>query len=59
MKDIRQVSAAVATAVGIQARDSGLSRLLDDEQIGRIVRKAQWYPSYASYRPGRPGHDEA
>ncbi len=52
MKDIRQVSAAVGKAVGIAARDAGLGRLLDDDQIEAIVTKAQWYPKYASYRPG-------
>ncbi len=52
MKDIRQVSAAVATAVGIEARDAGLGRLLDDDQLGAVVTRAQWVPTYASYRPG-------
>jgi malate dehydrogenase (oxaloacetate-decarboxylating) len=52
MKDIRDVSAAVATAVGIEARNAGLGRLLDDEQIAAIVAKAQWDPHYPSYRPG-------
>jgi malate dehydrogenase (oxaloacetate-decarboxylating) len=52
MKNIRQVSAAVATAVGIEARNEGLGRLLEDDQISAIIRKAQWQPKYASYRPG-------
>jgi malate dehydrogenase (oxaloacetate-decarboxylating) len=52
MKDIRQVSAAVGKAVGIAARDAGLGRLLDDDQIETIVTRAQWFPKYASYRPG-------
>lgn len=55
MKDIRDVSAAVATAVGIEARNAGLGRLLDDEQIAAIVAKAQWDPHYPSYRPGTLG----
>jgi malate dehydrogenase (oxaloacetate-decarboxylating) len=54
MKDIREVSAAVATAVGIEARNAGLGRLLDDDQLEAIVRKAQWKPTYAAYRPGTP-----
>jgi len=54
MKDIREVSAAVGTAVGIEARNAGLGRLLDDEQIAAIVAKAQWDPHYPSYRPGTP-----
>ncbi len=55
MKDIRRVSAAVAKAVGIEARNAGLGRLLDDDQLGSIVTKAQWEPHYTTYRPGAPG----
>lgn len=53
MRDIRRVSAAVAVAVGKEARDAGLGRLLDDDQLEETVRKAQWVPRYAPYRPGR------
>ncbi|GLH70103.1 NAD-dependent malic enzyme [Geothrix rubra] len=53
MRDIRRVSAAVAVAVGKEARDAGLGRLLDDDQLEETVRKAQWAPRYAPYRPGR------
>ncbi len=52
MKDIRKVSAAVAKAVGIEARDAGLGRLLDDDKLGAIITRAQWEPQYAAYRPG-------
>jgi malate dehydrogenase (oxaloacetate-decarboxylating) len=52
MKDIRRVSAAVAFAVGKEARDTGLGRLLDDEQLEATILKAQWTPRYAPYRPG-------
>jgi hypothetical protein len=31
--------------------------LLDDDQIEAIVTKAQWFPKYASYRPGVSRHD--
>lgn len=55
MKDIRRVSAAVAKAVGIEARNSGLGRLLDDDQLESIVIKAQWEPHYTTYRAGAPG----
>jgi malate dehydrogenase (oxaloacetate-decarboxylating) len=58
MKDIRRVSAAVATAVGIQARNEGLGRLLDDNQIADIISKAQWTPKYAPYRPGSPTRED-
>ena len=57
MKDIRDVSAAVATAVGIEARNAGLGRLLEDAQIAAIIRKAQWDPQYTPYRPGRRRED--
>jgi hypothetical protein len=42
----------VATAVGIEARNAGLGRLLDDSQIAAIIAKAQWDPQYTAYRPG-------
>ena len=58
MKDIRQVSAAVAKAVGIEARDAGLGRLLDDDQIDAVVTKAQWVPAYTAYRPGTVRHED-
>jgi len=55
MKDIRNVSASVALAVGKEARDAGLGRLLDDDQLTATIRKAQWTPRYAPYRPGHMG----
>lgn len=54
MKDIRKVSVSVATAVGIEARNAGLGRLLDDGQLAAIMAKAQWEPEYTAYRPGKP-----
>jgi len=53
MESIREVSARVATAVAIEARDAGLGRLLPDEEIASLVRKAQWEPRFAPYRPGK------
>jgi malate dehydrogenase (oxaloacetate-decarboxylating) len=55
MADIRGVSRAVAKAVAIEARDSGLGRLLDDDQYGELIARAQWEPEYAPYRPGKTG----
>jgi malic enzyme len=52
MKDIRKVSAAVALAVGRAARDAGLGRLLEDDQLAAIIAKAQWEPRYPPYRAG-------
>jgi malate dehydrogenase (oxaloacetate-decarboxylating) len=53
MADIRGVSRAVAKAVAIEARDSGLGRLLDDRKYEEVIARAQWEPNYAPYRPGR------
>lgn len=55
MKDIRFVSRRVAKAVAIEARDSSLGRLLDDEQYEKIITKAQWTPRYYPFRPGKTG----
>jgi malate dehydrogenase (oxaloacetate-decarboxylating) len=53
MADIRGVSRAVAKAVAVEARDSGLGRLLDDQKYEEIIARSQWEPNYAPYRPGR------
>jgi malate dehydrogenase (oxaloacetate-decarboxylating) len=53
MADIRGVSRAVALAVAIEARDSGLGRLLDDQTYAEVMARAQWEPNYAPYRPGK------
>jgi malate dehydrogenase (oxaloacetate-decarboxylating) len=52
MKNIRQVSYRVAKAVCIEARDSGLGRLLSDEELDRVIKRAQWEPQYSSFRAG-------
>ncbi|HEX7579942.1 MAG TPA: oxaloacetate-decarboxylating malate dehydrogenase, partial [Thermoanaerobaculia bacterium] len=52
MEAIRNVSVAVAKAVAIEARDSGLGRMMDDDEYERVIRKAQWQPRYSPYRPG-------
>ena len=55
MKDIRRVSAAVALAVGKEARDAGLGRLLDDARLEAIIAKAQYEPRYMPCRAGTYG----
>ncbi len=55
MEEIREVAARVALAVAVEARDSGLGRLLDDRELEALVRRAQWSPGFVPYRPGRPG----
>ncbi len=52
MKEIRHVSAVVAKAVAIEARNSGLGRLVDDDTYERLIARAQWDPQYTPYRPG-------
>ena len=52
MEDIRAVSRAVAKAVAIEARDSGLGRLVDDATYEEIIARAQWEPRYSPFRPG-------
>jgi malate dehydrogenase (oxaloacetate-decarboxylating) len=52
MEAIREVSARVATAVAIEARDAGLGRLLPDSELEGVVRRAQWEPRFSPYRPG-------
>jgi malate dehydrogenase (oxaloacetate-decarboxylating) len=52
MKNIREVSFTVAMAVAKEARDSGLGRLLDDKELEKVIRKAQWEPCFNPYRPG-------
>jgi malate dehydrogenase (oxaloacetate-decarboxylating) len=52
MKQIREVSFRVALAVAKEARDAGLGRLLDDKELEKVIRKAQWEPCFNSYRRG-------
>jgi malate dehydrogenase (oxaloacetate-decarboxylating) len=52
MKQIREVSFQVALAVAKEARDSGLGRLLDDKELEKLVRRAQWEPCFNPYRRG-------
>ena len=53
IEDIRNVSFHIALAVAIEARDSGLGRMLSDEALSDLIKKAQWQPQYYSYRPGK------
>lgn len=55
MKDIRKVSARVALAVGKEARDAGLGRLVDDARLEEIIAKAQYEPRYMPCRAGTYG----
>jgi malate dehydrogenase (oxaloacetate-decarboxylating) len=53
--NIREVSYRIAKAVAIESRDSGLGRIIEDDQLDQIIKKAQWYPQYLPFRPGQIG----
>lgn len=53
IKEIRNVSFHVAKAVAIEARESGLGRMLSDEALSYLIKKAQWEPQYYPFRPGK------
>lgn len=53
MEAIREVSFKVALAVAKEARDSGLGRLLDDDQLAKAIAKAQWEPKFSPYRAAK------
>jgi malate dehydrogenase (oxaloacetate-decarboxylating) len=55
LEDIRSVSLQIAKAAAIEARESGLGRLLSDEEFERIIMKAQWQPQYYPFRPAQNG----
>jgi len=52
MEQIREVAFAVAREVALEARDSGLGRLLEDGEIDALVRRAMWDARIFPYRPG-------
>jgi malate dehydrogenase (oxaloacetate-decarboxylating) len=52
MDGIREVAARVALAVALEARDSGIGRLLGDAEMEALIRRAQWAPEFVPYRPG-------
>ncbi len=54
MAEIREVAFSVALAVAREAREARLGRLLDDDELARLLRKAQWDPHVYTYRPGTP-----
>ncbi|MGE5234883.1 MAG: NAD-dependent malic enzyme [Acidobacteriota bacterium] len=53
METIREAAFTVAREVAIEAREAGLGMLRDDDELDRLIRKAQWDPRFYAYRPGR------
>ena len=53
MESIGEVAFTVARAVAIEARRAGLGRLLDDDGLAALIRRAQWTPRFYPYRAGR------
>ena len=49
--DLRSVSREIAVAVAKEARDSGVGRVLDDEEIAHVVEINMWWPDYVEYKP--------
>ncbi len=49
---LRPISRAIAVAVAREARDSGVARIMSDEQIEMAVDAAMWTPDYEPYQPG-------
>jgi len=47
--DLREASARVAAAVVREARERGLGRLIDDDEVDRVVAESMWYPDYSEY----------
>jgi malate dehydrogenase (oxaloacetate-decarboxylating) len=58
LTDIRKVSLHVAKAVAVEARESGLGRRLSDDELGRVIEKAQWEPHYYHYKPKQGGQGD-
>jgi malic enzyme len=53
METISEAAFTVARAVALEARNKGLGRLLDDDALTALIRKAQWKPHFYPYRPGQ------
>jgi malate dehydrogenase (oxaloacetate-decarboxylating) len=55
LDDIKEVSVQVAKAVCISAREDGYGRIASDDELEELIRRAQWKPHYAKFRPGIKG----
>lgn len=50
LEDVREVSRAVALAVGVEAQRAGLAEKITREELERRVEGMMWAPHYAAYR---------
>jgi malic enzyme len=51
LSDLRDVSRAIAVAVGREAVSSGVAPAIDDSALDAAVRAAMWWPDYVPYEP--------
>ena len=49
--ELRKVSRTIAIRVIQEARDSGIGRSYQDDEIEPTVDAAMWYPAYTAYQP--------
>ena len=49
VRELRHVAARVAAAVIRTARDTGLGRVIKDEDVETVVKNAMWEPQYVPY----------
>ena len=52
-QDLRNISFRIASAVVRVARDTGVGRLIEDDDIQETVRGTMWFPDYRQYTTGR------
>jgi len=50
LRDIRQVAARIAVAVGLEAQRQGHAPPLPEEKLRQRVMAAQWTPAYPVYK---------
>jgi malate dehydrogenase (oxaloacetate-decarboxylating) len=58
IEHIRKVSAQIALAVAVEARDSGLGIRFEDVKLLEMIKNAMWEPHYLPYRYVRPDQHE-
>ena len=54
LKDIRQVAAAIAIAVGLEAQRAGVAPKISEPELRSRVQAGQWLPEYPNLNQGVP-----